>query len=355
MSEIAGVKIVGAGLIGTSIGLALRRENIPVWLENRSSTNLRLAIEYGAGAESIEVEPDLVIVCLPPDKTATQIAQELNLHPAAVVTDVASVKGAIREELKSLSDQTDRYIGSHPMAGRERGGAIAAQADLFFARPWVICNDSGSAESLDKIRQLVRLVGATAVELSVEEHDRAVALTSHMPQLISSILASELLDSDNQDLELGGQGLRDMTRIAASNPDLWTQIISKNSKSLAPLMRSMADRLNDAAEQIESVAGGGGLRGLYQLLTEGNDGVSRIPGKHGGKNRGYQTVVVMVDDKPGELARLLQEIGSIGVNIEDLRLEHSPGAQIGLAELDVLPESMETLAKELNKLGWRLA
>lgn len=355
MNEIAGVKIVGAGLIGTSIGLGLSRKQIPVWLEDTSSTNLRLAIEYGAGSEQIENEPDLVIVCLPPDKTASQIAEELRQHPAAIVTDVASVKGAVLEELKKLSTDTDRYIGSHPMAGRERGGAIAAQADLFFARPWIICSEDSNSDGLDKIRQLVRLLGATPVEMDFEEHDRAVALTSHLPQLVSSVLASELLDKQQQDIELGGQGLRDMTRIAASNADLWTQIISKNSKSLAPLVRSMADRLNDAAEQIESLAGGGGLRGVYQLLAQGNDGVARIPGKHGGKNRGYQTVVVMVDDKPGELARLLNEIGSIEVNIEDLRLEHSPGAQIGLAELDVLPESYEKLVSELNQLGWRLA
>ena len=355
MSEIAGVKIVGAGLIGTSIGLGLRRKQIPVWLEDNSSTNLRLAIEYGAGSEAIESEPDLVIVCLPPDKTAAQIAHELEVHPKAIVTDVASVKGAVLEELKKLSDQIDRYMGSHPMAGRERGGAIAAQADLFFARPWVICSENENPEALSKLRQLVRLLGATPFEMGYEEHDRAVALTSHLPQLISSVLASELLDREATDIELGGQGLRDMTRIAASDPDLWTQILSKNSKSLAPLVRSMADRLSDAANQIESLAVGGGLKGVYQLLTEGNDGVSRIPGKHGGKNRGYQTVVVMVDDKPGELARLLNEIGSIGVNIEDLRLEHSPGAQIGLAELDVLPESFEKLVSELNQLGWRLA
>lgn len=355
MSELTGVKIVGAGLIGTSIGLGLRRKQIPVWLEDNSTTNLRLAVEYGAGSEAIESEPDLVIVCLPPDKTAAQIAMELEQHPKATVTDVASVKGAILDELKKLSNDTDRYVGSHPMAGRERGGAIAAQADLFFARPWIICAEDENSESFYKVRSLVRILGATPIELDYSEHDRAVALTSHLPQLLSSILASELLDQEKQDIELGGQGLRDMTRIAASNPDLWTQIISKNSQSLAPFVRSVADRLSDAADQIESLALGGGLRGVYQLLTEGNDGVARIPGKHGGKNRGYQTVVVMVDDKPGELARLLNEIGSIGVNIEDLRLEHSPGAQIGLAELDVLPESFEKLVSELNELGWRLA
>ncbi len=355
MSELRSVKIVGAGLIGTSIGLALRRHDIPVWLEDNSSTNLRLAIEYGAGSEAIDREPDLVVVCLPPDKTASQLAFEIEAHPDAVVTDVASVKGSILEELKKLSTDTGRYVGGHPMAGRERGGAIAAQADLFFSRPWVICAAENNSDALYKVRSLVRLVGATPIELSYEQHDRAVALTSHLPQLLSSILASELLDQDQQDIELSGQGLRDMTRIASSNPELWTQILAKNSQSLAPFVRSLADRLNDAAEQIESLASGGGLKGVYQLLTEGNDGAARIPGKHGGKNRGYQTVVVMVDDKPGELGRLFNEIGSIGVNIEDLRLEHSPGAQIGLAELDVLPESFEKLVAELTELGWRLA
>jgi prephenate dehydrogenase len=84
VSELTGVKIVGAGLIGTSIGLGLRREQIPVWLEDNSSTNLRLAVEYGAGSEAIETEPDLVIVCLPPDKTAIQIAQELEIKQIAI-------------------------------------------------------------------------------------------------------------------------------------------------------------------------------------------------------------------------------------------------------------------------------
>ncbi len=355
MSELNSVKIVGAGLIGTSIGLALKRKGVEVWLEDNSETNLRLAIEYGAGSEAIQNQPELVIVCLPPDKTPAQVAEELQKHPEAIVTDVASVKSSVLSDLQKITSETSRYIGSHPMAGRERGGAIAAQADLFFARPWIICSDQENNEALYKLRTLIRLTGATPVEMSYEQHDRAVALTSHLPQLLSSILAAELLDQDSQDISLSGQGLRDMTRIANSDPELWTQILSKNAYSLAPLMRSIADRMNDAAEQIESLANGGGLRGVYQLLTNGNDGAARIPGKHGGKNRGYQTVVVMVDDQAGELARLLQEIGSIGVNIEDLRLEHSPGAQIGLAELDVLPESYEKLASELVELGWRLA
>ena len=355
MSELSSVKVVGAGLIGTSIGLALTRKDVKVWLEDNSQTNLRLAIEYGAGSDSIQESPELVIVCLPPDKTAAQIAIELESHPDAIVTDVASVKSSVLEELKKITTDTSRYIGGHPMAGRERGGAIAAQADLFFARPWIICAEQENPDAIYKLRALIRLAGATPMEMSYEQHDRAVALTSHLPQLLSSILAGELLDQDSQDISLSGQGLRDMTRIASSDPELWTQILSKNASSLAPLMRSIADRINDAAEQIESLANGGGLRGVYQLLTNGNDGAARIPGKHGGKNRGYQTIVVMVDDKAGELARLLQEIGSIGVNIEDLRLEHSPGAQIGLAELDVLPESYEKLASELVEMGWRLA
>jgi len=355
VSELNSVKIVGAGLIGTSIGLALTRKDVQVWLEDNSQTNLRLAIEYGAGSDSSQESPELVIVCLPPDKTAAQIAIELESHPDAIVTDVASVKGSVLEELKKITTDTSRYIGGHPMAGRERGGAIAAQADLFFARPWIICAEQENPDAIYKLRALIRLAGATPVEMSYEQHDRAVALTSHLPQLLSSILAGELLDQDSQDISLSGQGLRDMTRIASSDPELWTQILSKNASSLAPLMRSIADRMNDATEQIESLANGGGLRGVYQLLTNGNDGAARIPGKHGGKKRGYQTIVVMVDDKAGELARLLQEIGSIGVNIEDLRLEHSPGAQIGLAELDVLPESYEKLASELVEMGWRLA
>ena len=161
------IKVVGAGLIGTSLGLALSKQGINVGLENRSKANLRLAIEYGAGSEAAG-DYDVVVVCVSPEMTAEVVASQLEAHPNALVTDVASVKAQISRDVGMLSpDSAGRYVGSHPMAGREKGGPGAARADLFFARPWVITPTADAAkESVDRLKGLATQLGALPVVMS---------------------------------------------------------------------------------------------------------------------------------------------------------------------------------------------
>ena len=348
------VKIVGAGLLGTSLGLALARHGIIASLSDQSKSNLRLAIEYGAGTAE-QNSPDLVIVCVPPDITADVIVSQLELHPNALVSDVASVKGEISRQVKLESKHANRYIGSHPMAGREKGGPGSARADLFFARPWIICSDNGaSPDQIELIRDLALRVGALPVELSAEGHDSAVALVSHLPQLVSSALASALTLGSDEQLALSGQGLRDTTRIASSDPDLWLQIVSQNAQTLGPLISHVRAELEVLENALSDLAASGALAKVHSLLSGGNQGVSRIPGKHGGKYTQYQQVTVMIDDSPGALASLFTFVGEIGVNIEEIKLEHSPGAPIGLVEIQVMPASFDHLVRELTLKGWRL-
>ena len=347
------VKIIGAGLLGTSLGLALARNGVTAWLSDQSKSALRLAIEYGAGSDS-GPEPDLVVVCVPPDATADVVVAQLQLHPNAIVTDVASVKAEIAKEVE-LAGFADRYVGSHPMAGREKGGPTGARADLFFARPWVITPSSSSrVGAIELIREIALLVGALPTQMSAAEHDRAVALVSHLPQLVSSALAGQLVIGDDQQLALTGQGLRDSTRIAASDPDLWVQIISQNSSALLPLVQAIRGDIEQLESALGDISAPGSLAKIHSLLSKGNAGIARIPGKHGGKFANYAMITVMIDDSPGSIAKLFTFIGEIGVNIEDFKLEHSPGAPIGLVELQVLPESAERLAASLSEKGWRL-
>jgi prephenate dehydrogenase len=359
------VKIVGVGLLGTSLALALGREQIRTLLADRSTSNLRLAIEYGAGEAFIagtesasQHAPDIVVVCVPPDFVAEVVSEQLVLHPNAIVTDVASVKGSVLSELRELVDDAtlERYLGSHPMAGRERGGPGSARADLFFARPWVIASHplAGSA-ALSRVTALARTVGSQLVTMSVEDHDAAVALVSHLPQLVSSLVAGRLADASGDHLALAGQGLRDTTRIAASDADLWLQILSRNAQALGPLVSALRSELEVVERRLGELGQPGALADLHRALTVGNRGAARIPGKHGGKYVNYTQLTVMIDDRPGELARLLSFVGEIGVNLEDMSLEHSPGAQIGLVELSVMPETGQKLADALSEAGWRLA
>lgn len=357
-SRIEGlVRIVGAGLLGTSIGLALRARGVEVAIEDASPANEKLAIDYGAGRKALPGDnPTLVIVCVPPDVTARVVAAELAAHPAAVVTDVASVKGSILRALAENGVPTTNYVGSHPMAGRERGGAISGRADLFISRPWVIAASADSAPTAVRaVENLALELGAAPVQVGTTEHDRAVALVSHVPQLVSSLLAARLVGADPADIALAGQGLRDTTRIAASDPKLWLQILEANAGDVAAVLSAFARDLDAVVAALDDVAAPGALARLGKALEAGNRGVERIPGKHGGKHTEYAQLVVMIEDRAGELGRLFNEVGEIGVNIEELKLEHSPSAQVGLVELFVMPAALERLTGELEARGWRIA
>ncbi len=358
VSRIKGsVRIVGAGLLGTSIGLALVKKGVSVFIDDISPANQKLAIDYGAGAKADpQDDPAIIIVCVPPDVTASTVAAELKAHPNATVTDVASVKAEILNQLSDLGISLEQYVGSHPMAGRERGGAIAGRADLFVGRPWVVSpNPRSSKRAVQLIEDLAIELGAFPTVFSPEDHDRAVAMVSHLPQLVSSLLASQLNLAVANDLSLAGQGLRDTTRIAASDPKLWIQILEANSHTLSVLLRNFLSDASQVLIALEEPMAPGALTVIGNALEQGNRGVSRIPGKHGSNPTQYSQLVVMIDDKPGELARLLTEIGLIGVNLEDLKLEHSPGAFVGLVEVFVLPEAESRLSQELIDRGWRIA
>lgn len=358
MTKFAGsVRVVGAGLLGTSIGLALTKQGIDVSLASRSSKSVELAVSYGAGRASTQADnPKLIVVCVPPDETAEIVAKELRDFPDAFVTDVASIKQSILKKLENLGAPIERYVGSHPMAGRERGGAVAGRADLFVGRPWVICaHSSSSPAALEAAQDLANSLDSAIIELSASEHDRAVALVSHVPQLVASLLAGRLAGSPKQDVSLAGQGLRDTTRIAASDPDLWMQIFSANSNEVSSILDAFAKDLNKASLALKDLSKQDNLSALREVMTLGNAGVEMIPGKHGAKHSAYAQVIVMIDDQPGQLAKLLTDVGEIGINLEELKLEHSPSAQIGLVELYIMPSAEQTLIAELRKRNWRLA
>lgn len=349
------VHVIGAGLLGASVGLGLRERGVDVTLEDQSPTTVALAADYGAGRlrTAQDPEPALVVVATPPDVTADVIERALTTYPGAVVTDVASVKLAPYLELLRRGLDLTNYVGSHPMAGRERGGAIMARADLFVARPWVICRDHETpAEALALVEDVALDLGATPLEMTPEEHDRSVGLVSHLPQVVSSLLAARLIPAPEQAIGLAGAGLRDTTRIASSDPELWVQILGANREPVVELLDAFGKDLASFADALRDPEQTGAKRRIADLLSSGNSGVARIPGKHGSSER-FTSITVLIDDTPGQLGRLLTELGELGINMEDLRLEHSPGAQIGFAEIAVLPEVAERAVTDLVERGWR--
>ena len=350
------VRIVGAGLLGSSIGHALGKLGVDVALADASPAQLRLAVDYGAGRTARDDDdPALVVVAVPPDVTADVVERELTTHPRAVVTDVASIKLEPLRVLQARGVDLTRYIGSHPMAGRERGGAISARADLFVGSPWVVCRDEETrASDLALVEGLALDLGATPIEMTPEEHDRAVALVSHVPQLVASLLAGRFVDAPDGSLRLAGQGVRDTTRIAASAPELWVQILGANAQPVVDVLDVLAEDLRSVSEALRAHDAPGSRRAVAETIRRGNDGVERLPGKHG-QNRRFEQLVVMVDDTPGQLGRLFGELGELDVNVEDLRLEHSPGAQFGLADISVDPAVLRHAVDGLEARGWKIA
>ena len=345
------VHIVGCGLLGTSLGLALTQRGVTVTLEDASPAALGLALDYDAGSSRTadSLPPELVIVATPPDVVGDVALRALEEFSEALVIDVASVKEAIYRALPGVSA---RFVGTHPMAGRERGGAVSARSDLFTARPWVICE--GEDVARQKIRAFIVSLGAIAIDMSDREHDEAVAVVSHVSQLVASLTAARLEGATPEALSLAGAGVRDVTRIAASDPALWVQIVAANSEALVGHLKSLHGDLESVIAALEDTAAKGSKAILSQAFHRGVTGVSRLPGKHGVSSQ-LATLLVVIDDRPGELARLLTQLGEWGVNLEDLRLEHSPGANVGFAELSVSQPAVLDVESQLVDNGWKIA
>jgi prephenate dehydrogenase len=352
------VVVIGTGLLGTSIGLGLRGRGVAVYLSDPSPTNQAVAVDIGAGlplAALGDESPELVVVASPPDVTAEVVERALTDYPDATVVDIASVKAAILQDLRNRGADLSRYVGTHPMAGREKSGPVAARGELFTSMPWVVCpTEESSAGAVQAARALATDLGALVSQFTAEEHDGAVALVSHLPQVMSSLLATRLQDTPMHALSLAGNGLRDTTRIAASDPTLWVQILGANAGKVVEILYGVRDDLNRLIGTLEDPAAAGARLDLAQLMSEGNAGQARIPGKHGGPPQAYSWLTVLVDDRPGQIARLLTEIGEIGVNLEDLRLDHSSGQNVGMVEISVLPSAHDLLVEALSDRGWRV-
>jgi prephenate dehydrogenase len=357
---LASAVVLGTGLIGTSVALALRERGLTVWLEDREAASAELAAGIGAGALLPAGGPpggpaDVAVLATPPAAVAPALAAAQERGLARCYTDVASVKELPLRQARALGCDLTTYVPGHPLSGRERSGPAAARADLFLGRPWVICPLAESqAHAILLVTTLARECGAQPVNLSPAEHDQWVALVSHAPHLLAAAMAARLEQADQGALALAGQGLRDVTRIAAGDPDMWLQILLANAGPVSEVLRLVAADLQQAAAALERGQAGEELAGkeLAELLERGTAGVARLPGKRGGPAPSFALVQVIIPDRPGELARLFDAAGEAGINIEDIDIEHSPGLPVGVAELWVKPEAIGRLSAVLAAGGW---
>lgn len=348
--ELRSVLVVGTGLIGASVALALRARGVEVYLRDTDADTMAEAVARGAGLPDGDRGPvDLAVVAVPPQHAAAVVRALLDEPGVAAVTDVASVKAPLAA-LVALHPRAAAYVGGHPMAGREVSGPGGAHPDLFRGRPWVLCpaQPGTNGPAVELVTQLALLVGATPVRMTPAEHDAAVAVVSHAPHLVSALVAGRLRDAADAHVRLAGGGVLDITRVAASDPTLWREILSANAGAVRDVLRALRADLDAAIAAL----GTPDLDRVEALLHAGVDGRGRLPGKHGSPQAEFAAVPVQLADRPGQLAELFADVGAVGVNVEDVRIEHVPGEPVGLVELSVRPETQAVLIEGLRLRGW---
>ncbi|QEU90010.1 prephenate dehydrogenase [Streptomyces kanamyceticus] len=357
--------VIGTGLIGTSVALAACGRGVTVYLSDRTEAAARTAEALGAGVAATPAQPvDLAVIAVPPSQVCAVLIEAQERGLARCYTDVASVKAAPERAALSRAPAPDRYIGGHPLAGRERSGPLAARAELFLDRNWVLTPSAlTSDETFDRALELVELCGAVPVVMRSQEHDAAVAVTSHVPHLMASLIAARLREGPPALSLVAGQGLRDATRIAGGDSRLWGDILRSNAPAVAGVLKDLHTDLSRLVPALDALAepGGGdgdhGMRTLVDLLDRGISGLAGIPGTGRAASAGGHRVRVGVPDRPGELARLLAAVTELGVVAEDAAVDAGvdTGADGGsglAARFTVPPPVAERMVAELRADGW---
>jgi prephenate dehydrogenase len=354
------IAVVGTGLIGGSVGLAARaRSDIEVIGFDSDPESLTAALERGA-ISSAAASPtaaasgcDVVVLAIPVD-LIPGVCDSLteSVAPGTAVTDVGSAKAeVVRRGSRAFGP---RFVGGHPMAGSERHGIDAAHPDLFEDAWWILTpTEETSPTAYSAITELVGVVGARPVALAPEVHDSLVARLSHVPQLAASAIVEVAAAAGDRDALLGlaGNGFRDVTRIAASNPDLWVAIVRSNTRSVLEGLSGLGSRLEDVGRIISE----GRWDDLRSFLDNARTARLELFAKpvYTGAPVGLE---LMVPDRPGVLAEVTTAAGNIGANIEDLRIIHSTEGGQGRLELVVAGEDAAAkLTGRLEQLGYRVS
>ena len=337
------IVVIGAGLIGTSIALGARRAGADVELFDEDGRAQNLANDLVL-SRKID-NPTIVVVATPTSALSAVLRKFKTLYPKSTFIDIGSTKTKVQVEVQKDNALASRFVPTHPMAGRELDGAEAAQSDLFVGKSWIITPlPETSGESIALVKELIEKLGARVIAMSAEDHDAAVASVSHLPQIVSSLLAAQLENKSSDYLALAGTGVIDTTRIAGSNPDLWREILILNREALMPLLKDFQKDLSTLIETYD----------VQSVLERGRKGRQALPGKHRTASRNYTFLPVVLEDKPNQLALLFDECAKANVNVEDITIEHSPEQETGLVLLALSASNADVLQKHLAESGWRV-
>ena len=338
--------VVGTGLIGGSIGLALREQGWFVAGSDTDPARAQRALELGAlDVIGEDGAAELTFVATPVRAVADLVRAALDR--GGVVTDAGSVKASIVASVGSPS-----FVGGHPMAGSEQEGVDGARADLFAGAVWVLtptATTDPSAHAL--VRGVVKSFGADVVELPPERHDALVAVVSHVPHLTAATLmglAAEGAEEHRAMLRLAAGGFRDMTRIASGHPGIWPDICDENRDAIVAAL----DELTASLQKTRDVVAAGDRASLLDVLERARAARVNLPARVASMAE-MAEVRVPVPDRAGVLAEVTTLASELGVSIADFEIAHSAEGQAGVLLILVPVDSVERFTGGLIARGYR--
>jgi len=340
-SPVSRIAVVGTGLLGTSVALAARRAGVASvrgW--DADAATLREASVEPAGSLAAAVAgAELVVVSVPVGAVVATVRDALAAAPEATVTDVGSTKRV----LSAVEDP--RFVAGHPLAGGATGGPGRASADLFDGAIWFLTPSPAVDETrIEAVRRFVAALGARTVRLDPAEHDRLLAVTSHLPHALANLLMRAAARAGEDALGYAGASLREMTRVAGANPSIWADIFVDNGDLIAAALAELGQELAD----VERALRDGERETIERWIAESATARTRM------LEYAYRTeatklnrIRVRIPDKPGVLARITQTLGAAGINIEDFELRHVSPEYGGVLVILVTGGDQAELARTL--------
>ncbi|MFC1537889.1 prephenate dehydrogenase/arogenate dehydrogenase family protein [Candidatus Latescibacterota bacterium] len=355
------IVIVGVGLIGGSLGLAIRRKNKAITIAGVSSeAAVKSAIELGAidegyGYDELDTavkDADIVFLCTPITRIKELMTEvSVSLKPGALVTDVGSTKHEIANHARDVLPAGVHFIGGHPMTGSEKRGVNASDPFLFQNAIYVLCPaDDVPKEIVEEFSGFIHVTGARIVIMESELHDNIAAAISHLPQMIAVTLVN-MVQNETTDsapyLQLAAGGFRDMTRIASSPFKMWDDICRTNAEAIKNALDMFIKNLSDLKERI-------GTDALRDDFEQANNTRANIPKDTKGFAKTLHEVFAVVEDKPGVIHRIAGELAAHNINIKDievLKVREGEGGTLRLA-FDSEEEAVQVV-DILNRIGFK--
>jgi len=328
--------VLGTGLIGSSIGLGLTAAGWDLIGWDPDLASLQAAHERGAVAsiavsenDVVSEDLDLLILAGPPQAVPGTLRK---LSTDVLVTDVAGVKTPVIAAGAHLR----HFVPGHPMAGREVSGPAAATPVLFHGATWILTTDGADSDDMERVEEIVRQLGANPVRMSADEHDRAIAVVSHLPQLLASTLIAQAA-AELGDLSLVGGSFRDLTRVAASDPGLWSDLLAANRQLAIETIERFGHRLQRWADLLKAEA----HVEVTAALAESGRLQERL-------HPAVAAIEISLLDRPGELAAVGRALEHSRVDVRDLQLRHAPHGGGGLLQVFVRKDDIPALCRALH-------